>query len=102
MSQANIDVYFIENFAPLDSTFITLAESTDGATIVVSGLTSDSFNLYNSDGSAFKGSWTLSVSENLVGLTVSIPEPSMWSVFPLLLTICAFILHRVRGGRHAR
>lgn len=102
LSQANIDVYFIENFAPLDSTFITLAESTDGATIVVSGLTSDSFNLYNSDGSAFKGSWTLSVSENLVGLTVSIPEPSMWSVFPLLLTICAFILHRVRGGRHAR
>ncbi len=98
LSQANIDIYFMEDYAPLDSTFITLAESTDGATIVISGLGNSNIRLFNYDGSQFEGSWKLSASEDLVGVSISIPESSMWSVFPLLATICAFILYRMYGA----
>lgn len=95
LSQASIEVYFSEDFAPTESIFITLAESSDGATIVVSGLDKSNVKLFNFDGTPFEGSWDLSASENSVELSVYIPESAMWSILPLSILLCVITLSGV-------
>ena len=95
LSQASIEVYFSEDFAPTESIFITLAESSDGATIVVSGLDKSNVKLFNFDGTPFEGSWDLSASGNSVELSVYIPESAMWSILPLSILLCVITLSGV-------
>ena len=72
-----------------------MAESSDGATIVVSGLDKSNVKLFNFDGTPFEGSWDLSASENSVELSVYIPESAMWSILPLSILLCVITLSGV-------
>ena len=92
LSQAKIAVYFAEDFEAADPAFITLAESSNGATIVASGLEKSDVSLFYCDGTPFDGLWELSASESLVGILVYIPEPSTWAIFPLFVS--AFVFFR--------
>ena len=94
LSQANIDVVLAEDFSPLDPSYIVLAESSDGGSIVADGLTNGSVRVFNSDGSPFAGTWNLVISENEIGLNVSIPEPAGWIAISLSALLCALLSSR--------
>lgn len=76
LSGAKIDVYLAEGFGTDSEVFLNLIEASDGAGIVLSGLSKEDVAVFNSDGSVYTGEWTLSASSSEVGIIVGIPEPA--------------------------
>ncbi len=76
LSGAKIDVYLAEGFGADSEVFLNLIEASDGAGIVLNGLSKEDVAVFNSDGTVYAGEWALSASTSEVGIIVGIPEPA--------------------------